>query len=275
MWYNLQMNNEQLTKLPLPKQVLQVMDKLDEYGYSAFIRGECVRQLINGQTLFEYEVLTNAESARILAIFDSEVVTVLGIEISITTYVNLEYELAKRSAYSFNAIACRRKKGITSLADPYNGVAALEKGEIRRLVKTGDTMPTKQDLEDILLSKYVSEMLCEYGDSDFIQLIPELAMLDGEPEMKQVIFKNVGMSSPNLPLRYALLFCGLGKPDCRAADSNGEDVYYGQVERCRIYAVRIMARLGCDSQMIEDTEFIIENHQTLLHDTNFKKLKMI
>jgi len=271
-------------KLELPKQLTQVMDKLGEYGYSAFVHGECVRLLINGQTLFEYDIMTNAELPRIPAIFedwkveqsdDKYIVTVLGIAISITSYVNLEFELAERHTFTYDAITYTLKKqtGAIELHDPFNGISALEKGEIRRLVWTNpEAEITRGDLENILMSKCVKELLNENAEI-FLSLMPEFGMLNS-PNSPSLVrtFDNVGGSSPLLPLRYALLFCQLGKPDCHSSGANGEDLYYGQAERARIYANRIMTRLGCEQLLIKETEYIIENHQEILHSTRFKKL---
>jgi tRNA nucleotidyltransferase (CCA-adding enzyme) len=141
-------------KLDLPKQVVQILERLGDFGYSAYICGECVRLLINGQTHngvsapMDFDLITNAEMPRILAIFDSQdgfnvnednlsrgelIVSVLGVAVSVAVYVNLDYELRRRYPLTIDAIAYSIEKG---LHDPFGGVDALEKKEIV-FVETG------------------------------------------------------------------------------------------------------------------------------------------
>ncbi|MCL1865960.1 MAG: hypothetical protein FWF82_00960 [Oscillospiraceae bacterium] len=271
--------------LDLPKQVVQVLDRLYEHGYSAYIFGECVRLFINGQTHLDFDVATDAELSRIRAVFERETadsaahfylnedniengilnVTVLGVAISITTFVNLEFELSKRSSFTFNAIAYSHKEG---LFDPFGGVAALENGEIRRLVWTAPGKAwSRRDLEHVLMSRYIKEILEEFHDV-FSAAVPELKMLSEHSENEQALlhhtFKSVGASAPILTLRYALLFHELGKPDCYSKSWDDKVTYFGHAERAKIYTSRIMTRLGCSSYDIKETEYIIKNYGQIL-----------
>jgi tRNA nucleotidyltransferase (CCA-adding enzyme) len=254
--------------LSLPKQLIQILERLNDYGYSAYIYGECVRGLIKGQTLLDFDVLTNAELPRIGAIFDIDgsLVTVQGVAAGVTTYVNLEYELGKRHAFTYDTIAYNHQKGFF---DPYCGISALENGEIRHLVMTNpDNKLTRRDLENVLMSRFIKEILMEYSGI-FAAIAPELEQIPVNT------LKCVGLSSPILTLRYALLFHELGKPDCHSLDWQGNDFYYGHSERARIYAKRIMTRLKCPLEEIQETEYIIENYEKILNadETNIFDLR--
>jgi len=279
-------------KLDLPKQVLEVMDKLDEYGYSAYIHGECVRMLIGGQTLhreltlFDFDLMTNAELPRIRAVFEDYnviednldrgelVVKVLGIAINITSYINLEYSLVEKYAFTFDAFAYSNKKGFF---DPFDGLSALENGEIRWLCWTNSKHQIfkRAELEKILLCRNIKEILSEYRDI-FIEVIPEFRMLMSTlPSLSDLdllahSFKAVGISSPILTLRYALLFYELGKSDCHShnpQNTDKSDCFYGHAERAAIYAYRIMTSLECLPEIIEETCDIIRNYQKVLDIT--------
>jgi tRNA nucleotidyltransferase (CCA-adding enzyme) len=271
---------ENKVELKLPKQVLKILDRLDDYGYSGYIHGECVRLLICGQTQIDFNVMTNAEMPRIRAIFDDEafhvndtnhkfddiIVTVLGVAVSVTSYNDIEFELKKRYAFTFNAIAYSAKKG---LCDPLDGMSALEKGEIRRLVMTTpdkNEMFTKQDFETILMCRNIKEILNEYSEI-FVLMIPEFKMIaDCEVlgHLFELTMKSIGCSTPVLTLRYALLFHELGKSDCHSKSWDGVEYYHGYTERSRIYAQRIMSRAGCSIDEIKQVEYIIKKHEKLL-----------
>ena len=305
----------------LPKQVKEVLGKLSEYGYSAYLHGECVRVLIKGQThldevkAFDFDLFTNATMPRIRAIFENYqvneenlergelIVTILGVAVSITCYTDLESELKNEHAFTFDAIAYTPVKGVLDL---FGGLSDLEKGELN-FIETGknfnphDILPAlawqssgefnisdlakeailnenniiemakpsyvkesqdAKNLKAILTERNVATVLSEYSKV-FIAIIPELKKLYS-PVLDNIAahtFKCVGSSAPILTLRYALLFHELGKEDCRAVNANGEESFYGHAERARIYAKRIMSRLGCPVEDIEETEYIIENAQ--------------
>jgi len=270
-----------LPDLTLPKQVTEITDKLRDHGYWAYIHGECVRELIKGQTLYkestfrrestllDFDLVTDADFSRIRAIFDGYnivesggfVVRVQGVSVSVSSYPNLESALRDKHDFTFDAIAYSGDRG---LCDPFDGIGATENGEIRRLVLTKPETQTfsRKDLEKILMSRYIKDVLSECSDV-IIAMIPELKMLN--EDFLSRTFKGVGASSPILSLRYALLFRETGKPDCHSRDSDDCDFYYGHAERSRIYAARIMARLGCAPDDVRETEYIIENCEKVRH----------
>jgi tRNA nucleotidyltransferase/poly(A) polymerase len=301
--------------LDLPKQVLEILDKLASYSYSAYIYGECVRLLIKGQTPFEYSVMTDAEIPRLHAIFDGynitantdndeAVVTVLGVAVSIGSFCgsDLKTELQMKQAFTFNALAYSVDAKSSGLHDFWGGYAALKAGEIAFiegsetfnpldilpalmlyadgeftvsesanqliLAHFGGVVAVREEIEAVIMGRNARDVLSEYSDI-FTTLIPELKMLEpseATSEKSRVdllahSFRCVGLSTPDLTLRYALLFCELGKPDCYARAADGSETYRGHTERARIYAVRIMTRLGCSEDDIIETADIIENHE--------------
>ncbi|MCL1904064.1 MAG: hypothetical protein FWF94_06590 [Oscillospiraceae bacterium] len=301
-----------------PKQVVEILEKLESHGYSAYIHGECVRVLIKGQThldeikAFDFDVMTNAEMSRILAIFEDYglncenvargelIVTVLGVAVSITTMTEIKDELSNEHAFTFDAIAYSLKSG---LVDPWGGLNDLKKGclnfiQVGKAFNPHDILPAlawrssgdfeisdfakglihnnisdmakpsyvkesqdAKNLKAILTERNVNAVLSEYEDV-FAAIIPEIKMLGENAEHS---YKCVGCSAPVLTLRYALLFHELGKEDCRSVDSNGNNLYYGHAERSRIYAERIMTRLGCPAEDIKETGLIIKNYQRVAH----------
>jgi len=310
--------------LNLPKQVNEILDRLSEHGYESYIHGECVRVLIKGQThldeikAFDFDVMTNAEMPRICAIFDGYncmednldkgelIVTILGVAVSITSFAELESELANEHAFTFDGIAYSPKAD-KAVFDPFNGLDDLNSGRLnfiigknrsfnyhdilpalawqssgeftisdtaKRLIKnnirdmarpaySAESQDAK-NLKNVLIERNAGAVLAEYSDV-FTAIIPELQMLLRPPYSAKHTFKCVSCSAPILSLRYALLFHELGKPDCYSKTPSGQEFYYGHAERARIYAVRIMTRMGCPPDEIKEVSYIIENYQKVLH----------
>lgn len=145
-----------------------------------------------------------------------------------------------------------------------NSAMKLISNHYTKIAASGD------EVEAIIMGKNARDVLSEYSEV-FTAIIPELQMLETLKENPDNIgldllahtFRCVGLSAPELTLRYALLFHELGKPDCYAARfENGVAVaptFDGHIERARIYASRIMIRLCCSDDDIYETGFIIEN----------------
>jgi tRNA nucleotidyltransferase/poly(A) polymerase len=298
-----------MSYLELPRQVTEILDKLDKHSYTACIYGECVRLLIRGQTPSEYSVLTNAEMARVRVIFEDYkltesddrqelTVTVLGVAVTVSSIIgsDLKTELQMKQAFTFNAIVYSPSTGF---CDYWDGQGALQRNEIE-FIETADTFNTRdimpalelysdgeftisasamqlilthysgiaavrEEIEAVMMGRNARDVLGEYSDI-FTALIPELKMLECV-ELSEAVgidllahtFRSVALSAPILTLRYALLFYELGKPDTYARSFDGAVSFRGQRERARIYAARIMTRLGCSQDKIDETSDIIEN----------------
>lgn len=157
--------------MEIPKQIEEVLEKLEKAGFEAYIVGGCVRDGIMGKTAHDYDITTSAEPWETERVFaDCRVVetgikhgtvTVLykGMSVEITTFRvdgdypdgrhpekvafsrNLKDDLARRD-FTMNAIAYSPRRGII---DIFGGESDI-KGRIIRCV--GD--PEKRFSEDAL-----------------------------------------------------------------------------------------------------------------------------
>ena len=121
--------------------------------------------------------------------------------------------------------------------------------------------------EEILAAKRVSDVFLEFSEVILI-LFPELKPTIGYDQrsifqtytLYEHLCKSVGSSYPDIPLRYALLFHGAGKPDCQAIDADGVATYYGHAERSMILARRAMERIEAPADLIKEVSFLITHH---------------
>lgn len=157
--------------MEIPKQIEEVLEKLEKAGFEAYIVGGCVRDGIMGKTAHDYDITTSAEPCETERVFaDCRVVetgikhgtvTVLykGMSVEITTFRvdgdypdgrhpkkvafsrNLKDDLARRD-FTMNAIAYSPRR---SVIDIFGGESDI-KGRIIRCV--GD--PEKRFSEDAL-----------------------------------------------------------------------------------------------------------------------------
>lgn len=156
-------------EINLPKYVKFIIDKIDEYGYEAFIVGGCVRDYILGIEPNDYDITTNANPNTIIDIFKDFKIIKTGIKhgtvgilidkniYEITTYrIESEYECnrrpksveftsnivddLKRRDFTINAMAYNDKKG---LIDKFGGVLDLK----NKVIKTVGN-PDKRFNED-------------------------------------------------------------------------------------------------------------------------------
>lgn len=119
----------------------------------------------------------------------------------------------------------------------------------------------------ILTAKRVSDVFMEYISvvtAVFPELIPSIDF--DQKSIFQVytlyehLCKSVGFSFPDIPLRYALLFHGVGKPDCQAITAKGSATYYGHGERSMLLARRALERLEVPGDVIDEVSFLIVHH---------------
>jgi tRNA nucleotidyltransferase (CCA-adding enzyme) len=114
--------------------VNEVLNRLNAYSYRAYIVGKCVRELIGGQSVVDFDIITDANTDRICAIFDiynvntdnidkGEVIVIIhGLPILIMPYTGDINDNLKQREFSFNAIAYNPREGFV---DPFGGVACL------------------------------------------------------------------------------------------------------------------------------------------------------
>ena len=150
----------------LPAQVNEALELLEKAGYEAYIVGECVRELILGNSPQDFDIVTNASENDILFTFSEYrisdegmdvgeiLVTILGMIIEVSPYrqevvgrrvmyaKDLETDLFRRG-FTINAMAYSPKTG---LIDPHGGRSCLT-GEVKRVVAIGEnlTRTTKEN----------------------------------------------------------------------------------------------------------------------------------
>lgn len=155
----------------IPKQIEEILGKLENAGYEAYIVGGCVRDEIMGKTAHDYDITTSAEPSETERVFSdcrlietglkhgTVVVLYKGLSVEITTFRidgdypdgrhpekvsfsrNLKDDLARRD-FTMNAIAYSPKRGF---ADVFGGEEDIKARVIRCV---GD--PEKRFSEDAL-----------------------------------------------------------------------------------------------------------------------------
>ena len=160
-----------MTKMELPFQICEILDRLECAGYSAFVVGGCVRDHLMGQEPHDFDITTSAEPRETERVFaDCRVietgirhgtVTVLykGVSTEITTFrvdggysdgrhpdsVSFSRDITddlSRRDFTMNGIAYSPKHGFV---DPFGGEDDIRAGIIRCI---GD--PDKRFGEDAL-----------------------------------------------------------------------------------------------------------------------------
>ncbi len=146
-----------MSRFSLPKDVNEILNKLESAGYRADIVGGPVRDLLRGVEPHDFDITTSATPEETKAVFAGERIIETGIkhgtvslikngeQYEITTYrIDGEYEdsrhpknvsfterieddLARRD-FTVNAIAYSEKRGIT---DPFGGADDIEKKLLR------------------------------------------------------------------------------------------------------------------------------------------------
>lgn len=123
------------------------------------------------------------------------------------------------------------------------------------------------ELSRIVMGKYAARVLEQY--SDILKfLLPEIEPCIGfdqhsvhhDFDVWTHICKSVGYAVPELPVRFAMLFHDLGKPDCCAIDSRGRGHFKGHGERGRLIAERIMRRLEFPAALSEEISWLVFYH---------------
>ncbi len=133
--------------LSVPSQVAEIIELLNAHTYEAYLVGDCVRGLIKNENPLDFDIITDAEMGRLIAIFDEkfktntdyvdkgELIIINGaMGISVSPYrvriaedgkpiyggdVNTDL---KRRAFRANTVAYSLTDGIY---DPFNGLDEL------------------------------------------------------------------------------------------------------------------------------------------------------
>lgn len=142
-------------KLLIDSKAKYIIDKLNNNGYSAYIVGGSLRNLIMNKPVNDWDICTSAKPKDIKNIFDKTIdtgiqhgtVTIVlddkNYEVTTfridgeydknrkpktVTYVESLYEDLKRRDFTINAIAYNHKNGIV---DPFNGINDINEGLIK------------------------------------------------------------------------------------------------------------------------------------------------
>lgn len=189
--------------IKIPKQVNEILDKLHDSGYEAYIVGGCVRDAILGRTPHDWDITTSAEPDEVKAMFERTIdtglkhgtVTVMsgktGYEIttfridgdyvdgrhpdSVAFTKDLIKDLERRD-FTINAMAYTKEGG---LIDPFDGYGDIGRGIIRAV---GD--PKQRFSEDALRIMRAFRFSAQLGydiDPDTLEAAEKLA-----PNLKKI-----------------------------------------------------------------------------------------
>lgn len=146
-----------MNKLPLPEDVIFILQKLEEYGYESYIVGGCVRDAILSKFPHDYDICTSALPEEIISCFDGFKTILTGMKYGTVTIVidDENYEITtyridgnysdgrrpdevkytkdivedlSRRDFTMNAIAYNPKSGFV---DPFYGVNDIKNRIIR------------------------------------------------------------------------------------------------------------------------------------------------
>ena len=142
--------------LKIPSDVNNLIHKLQEKGYSAYVVGGCVRDSILGRIPHDWDICTSATPSEMLAIFSDKRIIETGLQHGTITVVenNIPYEITtyridgeysdnrrpdnvkftddliedlKRRDFTMNAMAYNDEEG---LIDPFDGLSAIKHKKI-------------------------------------------------------------------------------------------------------------------------------------------------
>ena len=162
----------------LPQQVTEAINILENSGYDAYVVGECVREMVLGNSPQDFDIVTNAGINDILFAFRDYrisddgmargeiMVTILGMVIAVSPYrrevvgsrviyaPDLETDLARRG-FTMNAMAYSTKEG---LIDPYDGKGALLGDEVKKIVAIGENVTVNVKVGGLPVAQTIYDM---------------------------------------------------------------------------------------------------------------------
>jgi tRNA nucleotidyltransferase (CCA-adding enzyme) len=136
-----------LRAAPIPAPVRAVLQRLRDAGHEAWLVGGCVRDLLRGVAIVDYDVTTAASAAELVALFPRAVpigvrhgtvmVPTSAGPVDVTAFrgATLADDLAHRD-FTVNAMAW--DPGSATLVDPHDGARDLERGALRAVGDAAD-----------------------------------------------------------------------------------------------------------------------------------------
>ena len=265
----------------LPEQVDAVLRTLQEAGYSPYLVGGCVRELLRGKAPSDYDLTSDAPPQDVLRLFGAAAhptglahgtVTVVrgGMPVEITTMrrdgayhdsrhpdsvafgASIEEDLARRD-FTVNAIALSPGG---KFVDPYGGRVDLNAGvlrcvgDARALLAHVACERVYTEMNKLLSGENVTQTLLAFPDILGV-FIPEILPCVGFAQRNrhhcfdvwEHTARAVGAIPPMPALRWTMLFHDLGKPECLSVDEQGVGHFYGHTERSARIAETVMERL--------------------------------
>ncbi|MBQ8613689.1 MAG: hypothetical protein IJ416_05685 [Ruminiclostridium sp.] len=133
----------------------------------------------------------------------------------------------------------------------------------------------QRNFRSIMLGKRVTDTLMQFKEI-FFALIPKLRETDGydqrsivqEYPLYEHIARSVGYAVPDFTIRTALLFHGIGKPDC-AADMGTHISYSGHAVRGSMLTREIMTELEFPAELTRQVSFLVYHHDDDINESNY------
>ncbi len=127
------------------------------------------------------------------------------------------------------------------------------------------------ELKKLLCGENVFAVLDECRDIIF-EIIPELSACDGFDQKTPHhvhdvyghIIRSVESVKSDVVLRLTMLLHDVAKPDCFFLGEDQKGHFYGHHKLSAEMARKILRRLKCDNETLDDVIFLIENHMTEL-----------
>lgn len=164
----------------IPKSILEILEKLQNNGYTSYLVGGCVRDFLLGETPKDWDICTPATPSEILEIFPNSLTLgekygTIGVKtsegiIEVTTFrieqgyqdyrhpkVNFTQELLedlKRRDFSINSIAYHPQNGFI---DPFDGMKDL-KNKILRCIGNPKERLSEDALRILRLVRFSSKL---------------------------------------------------------------------------------------------------------------------
>ena len=227
-----------LTRVPLPPDLVVLMDVLNARGYESYLVGGCVRDILLGKTPHDYDVTTQATPEQVKELFPKTIdtgiqhgtvmVIMSGGQYEVTTMrtdgtysdsrhpdsvsftSDIEKDLSRRD-FTMNAIAAKVSSGDKdtvnlSLVDPFNGRRDIKR---KTIVCVGDAKTRFQEdpLRLLRAIRFSIQLKFHIGietETLINQLAPLLANISAE-RIQDELRKTFLAGESNLHMLYCIL----------------------------------------------------------------------